>query len=47
LKVAGDLASDPASLIAAEIHRGSWPAGITGRWPEHPYSRHVPVQHEP
>jgi hypothetical protein len=37
-------ASDPFSLIAAEIHRGCWPAGITGGWLELPYSKHVPVQ---
>jgi len=37
-------AGDPDSLIAAEIHRGCWPAGITGGWLELPYSKHVPVQ---
>jgi hypothetical protein len=44
--VARDLASDPISLIAAEIHRGYWPAGINGGWLEYPYSKHVPVQHD-
>lgn len=40
-------ADDPISLIAAEIHHGSGPAGITGSWLEYLYSKHVPVQHEP
>jgi hypothetical protein len=44
--IARDLASDPNSLIAAEIHRGYWPAGITGGWLELLYSKHVPVQHD-
>jgi hypothetical protein len=43
--VARDLASDPISLVAAEIHRGYWPAGINGGWPEYPYSKHVPAPH--
>jgi hypothetical protein len=37
-------ASDPNSLIAAEIHRGCWPAGITGGWLDDTYSRRVPAQ---
>jgi hypothetical protein len=44
--VARDFASDPISLIAAEIHRGYWPAGISGGWLEYPYSKHVPVQND-
>jgi hypothetical protein len=42
--VARDLASDPISLIAAEIHRGYGPAGINGGWLEYPHSKHVPAQ---
>jgi hypothetical protein len=32
MSIARVSASDPISLIAAEIHRGYWPAGITGGW---------------
>jgi hypothetical protein len=44
--VARDLASDPISLVAAEIHRGYGPAGINGGWLEYPHSKHVPAQHD-
>ena len=36
--------SEPISLVAAEIHRGCRPAGITGGWLGYAYSKHVPVQ---
>jgi hypothetical protein len=29
-----DIAGDPISLVAAEIHRGHWLAVITGGWPK-------------
>jgi hypothetical protein len=38
------IASDPISLVAAEIHLGHWPAVITGGWPAISYSSYVPVQ---
>jgi hypothetical protein len=38
------IASDPISLVAAEIHLGHWPAVITDGWPEISYSSYVPVQ---
>jgi hypothetical protein len=38
------IASDPISLVAAEIHLGRWPAVITGGWPVITYSNYVPAQ---
>jgi hypothetical protein len=37
--------SEPISIVAAEIHRGFGPAGISGGWPEFTYSSCVPTQH--
>jgi hypothetical protein len=38
------IASDPISLVAAEIHLGYGPAVITGGWPAILYSNYVPAQ---
>jgi hypothetical protein len=38
------MASDPISLVAAEIHLGLWPAVITDGWLGLPYSSYVPAQ---
>jgi hypothetical protein len=38
------IASDPISLVAAEIHLGHGPTGITGGWPAIFYSSYVPAQ---
>jgi hypothetical protein len=37
--------SEPISFVAAEIHLGLGPAGISGGWLEIPYSSCVPTQH--
>jgi hypothetical protein len=39
-----DTPSEPISLVAAEIHRGFWPAVITDSWLEISYSNYVPMQ---
>jgi hypothetical protein len=41
------IASDPISLVAAEIHLGYGPAVITGGWPAILYSNYVPAQQSP
>jgi hypothetical protein len=38
--------SDPISLVAAEIHHGTWPAGISGGWPALINSKLVPARSE-
>jgi hypothetical protein len=38
--------SDPISLVAAEIHHGTWPAGISGGWPGFPNSKLMPARHK-
>jgi hypothetical protein len=38
------IASDPISLVAAEIHLGHGPEVITDGWLTIPYSNYVPAQ---